>query len=211
MNLFGRKERENEIKQMGRLPPGQALTNKFPVLHYGGVPHYDLAKWDFRLFGEVEEVRRLSWEEFNMLPKRAITMDIHCVTRWSKFDTLWEGVWLPDLIEAGLVKLKPTARYIIEHCENGFTTNLDLEYFLKPTTLLATKFNGIPLEPEHGFPVRVVVGAAAGQGRDPDTRYFWKGGKWLRGLEFSTLDRPGFWEQAGYHNIARVWTEERFE
>jgi DMSO/TMAO reductase YedYZ molybdopterin-dependent catalytic subunit len=211
MNLFGRKEQENEIRKMGRLPPGQALTNKFPVLHYGAVPHYDLTKWDFRIEGEVEEPKRFTWEEFNQLPMRQVTMDIHCVTRWSKFDTVWEGVWLPDLIEQGIIKLKPTAKYVIEHCEYGFTTNLDIEHFMKPTTLLATKYNGQPIEPDHGFPLRVVVGAVKDSAQDPDTRYFWKGGKWLRGLEFSSVDKPGFWEQAGYHNIARVWPEERFE
>jgi DMSO/TMAO reductase YedYZ molybdopterin-dependent catalytic subunit len=211
MNLFGRKEQENEIKKMGRLPPGQALTNKFPVLHYGSVPHYDLTKWDFRIDGEVEEPKRFTWDEFNKLPMRQVTMDIHCVTRWSKFDTVWEGVWLPDLIERGILKLNPSAKYVIEHCENGFTTNLDIAHFMKPTTLLATKYNGQPIEPDHGFPLRVVVGAVKEDAQDPDTRYFWKGGKWLRGLEFSGTDKPGFWEQAGYHNIARVWPEERFE
>ncbi len=211
MNVFGRRDRENEIRRMGRLPPGQALTEKFPVLHYGPVPAYDMTKWDFRIFGEVEEERRFTWEEFQRLPMRAINMDIHCVTRWSKFDTLWEGVWLQDLIDQGIVKLKPTAKYVIEHCEYGFTTNLDIEHFLRPTTLLAVKYNGQPLEPDHGYPLRVVVGATPEQAQDPDTRYFWKGGKWLRGLEFSAVDKPGFWEQAGYHNIARVWPEERFE
>jgi DMSO/TMAO reductase YedYZ molybdopterin-dependent catalytic subunit len=211
MNLFGRKDKETEIRKMGRLPPGQALTEKFPVLHYGSVPNYDLAKWDFTIYGEVEEPRRFTWQEFQQLPTRQVNMDIHCVTRWSKFDTVWEGVWLPDLIEQGIVKLKPAANYVIEHCEHGFTTNLDLAHFLKPTTLLATKYNGQPIEPDHGFPLRVVVGAVPGGSQDPDTRYFWKGGKWLRSIEFSATDRPGFWEQAGYHNIARVWPEERFE
>jgi DMSO/TMAO reductase YedYZ molybdopterin-dependent catalytic subunit len=211
MNLFGRKEQENEIKKMGRLPPGQALTNKFPVLHYGSVPHYDLTKWDFQISGEVEEPKRFTWDEFNKLPTRQVTMDIHCVTRWSKFDTLWEGVWLPDLIEQGILKLKPAAKHVIEHCEYGFTTNLDIEHFMKPTTLLATKYNGQPIEPDHGYPLRVVVGAVRETAQDPDTRYFWKGGKWLRRLEFSATDKPGFWEQAGYHNVARVWPEERFE
>ena len=201
MNLFGRKDQENEIRKMGRLPPGQSLTNKFPVLHYGAVPRYDLTKWDFQITGEVEEAKRFSWEEFNQLPMRKVTMDIHCVTRWSKFDTVWEGVWLPDLIEKGIIKLKPTAKYVIEHCEYGFTTNLDIEHFMKPTTLLATKLNGEPIE----------VGAVKESAQDPDTRYFWKGGKWVRSLEFTSVDRPGFWEQAGYHNIARVWPEERFE
>lgn len=211
MSLFGRRDKENEIRKMGRLPPGQALTEKFPVLHYGPVPRYDMTKWDFRIFGEVEQERRFTWDEFQQLPMRTVTMDIHCVTRWSKFDTLWEGVWLQDLIDQGIIKLKPTAKYVIEHCEYGFTTNLDIEHFLKPTTLLAVKYNGQPLEPDHGYPVRVVVGATRDQAQDPDTRYFWKGGKWLRGLEFSAVDKPGFWEQAGYHNIARVWPEERFE
>ncbi|MCS7060274.1 MAG: sulfite oxidase-like oxidoreductase [Anaerolineae bacterium] len=211
MNVFGRREKESDMRKMGRLPPGQALTEKFPVLHYGPVPHYDMSKWDFRIFGEVEEEKRFTWEEFQRLPMRTVTMDIHCVTRWSKFDTAWEGVWLKDLIDQGIIKLKPTARYVIEHCEYGFTTNLDLEHFLKPTTLLAIKYNGQPLEPDHGYPLRVVVGALPQHAQDPDTRYFWKGGKWLRALEFSAVDKPGFWEQAGYHNIARVWPEERFE
>jgi DMSO/TMAO reductase YedYZ molybdopterin-dependent catalytic subunit len=212
MNLFNRrKDRENEIKMMGRLPPGQALTEKFPVLHYGSTPHYDLSKWTFRIYGEVEEPKQFTWEEFNRLPMREATMDIHCVTRWSKFDTRWKGVWLPDLIEQGIIKLKPTAKYVIEHCEYGFTTNLDIEHFMKPTTLLATEFDGKPLDADHGYPLRAVVGAAKDNAKDMDTRYFWKGGKWLRALEFTQQDHPGFWEQAGYHNIARVWPEERFE
>ena len=212
MNLFGRKDKENEIKAMGRLPPGQSLTEKFPVLHYGQVPDYkDMSKWDLTIYGEVEERKTFTWEEFQKLPTRQILMDIHCVTRWSKFDTTWEGVWLPDLIEQGIIKLKPTAKFVIEHCEHGFTTNLDLQHMLRPTTLLATKYNGQPLSDDHGFPLRVVVGMVKETAQDPDTRYFWKGGKWLRGLEFAREDHPGFWEQAGYHNIARVWPEERFE
>jgi len=212
MNLFNlRKEHENEVKAMGRVPPGQSLTDKFPVLHYGSVPHYDLSKWTFAVRGEVEDLKQWTWEEFNKLPMREITMDIHCVTRWSKFDTKWKGVWLPDLIEQGIIKLKPTAKFVIEHCEYGFTTNLDIAHFMKPTTLMATEFDGKPLEADHGWPLRVVVGAVKVNAKDPDTRYFWKGGKWLRALEFTQADRPGFWEQAGYHNIARVWPEERFE
>ena len=212
MNLFNpRKDRENEIKSMGRLPPGQSLTEKFPVLHYGSVPHYDMTKWTFRVYGEVEESRQWSLQDFQKLPMREIKMDIHCVTRWSKFDTAWKGVWLPDLIEQGYIKLKPVAKFVIEHCEYGFTTNLDIDHFMRPTTLLATEFNGQPLDPDHGYPLRVVVGAVKENAKDPDTRYFWKGGKWLRALEFTQTDRPGFWEQAGYHNIARVWPEERFE
>jgi DMSO/TMAO reductase YedYZ molybdopterin-dependent catalytic subunit len=216
MNLFNpRKNKEEEVKMMGRLPPGQSLTERFPVLHYGSIPSYsqkhDLSQWDIRFYGEVEEVKTFSWDEFNKLPMREITMDIHCVTRWSKFDTTWKGVWLPDLIEQGILKLKPSAKFVVQHCEHGFTTNLDMEHMVKPTTLLATEFNGQPLDPDHGYPLRVIVGAFKATSQDPDTRYFWKGGKWLRGLEFTTQDHPGFWEQAGYHNIARVWPEERFE
>src|SRR5215212_1096863 len=113
MNLFGRKDKENEIKTQGRLPPGQSLTERFPVLHYGSVPRYgDLSKWTLEFYGEVEERKSFTWEQFMQLPMREITMDIHCVTRWSKFDTVWKGVWLPDLIEQGIIKLKPTAKYV---------------------------------------------------------------------------------------------------
>ena len=216
MNLFNpRKNKEEEVKMMGRLPPGQSLTDRFPVLHAGSVPSYsskkDLSQWDFTIYGEVEERKTFSWDEFLKLPMREITMDIHCVTRWSKFDTTWKGVWLPDLVEQGIIKLKPSAKFAIQHCENGFTTNLDMAHMVKPTTLLATEFNGQPLDADHGYPLRIIVGAFKEQSKDPDTRYFWKGGKWLRGLEFTAQDHPGFWEQAGYHNIARVWPEERFE
>lgn len=212
MNLFNpRKDKENEIRSMGRIPPGQALTERFPVLHYGSVPRYDLSKWNFRIYGEVEKEVSFTWEEFQKLPMREITMDIHCVTRWSKFDTAWKGVWVKDLIDQGIIKLKPNANFVIQHCEHGFSTNLDLAHMLRPTTLLATEFDGKPLDPDHGYPLRVVVGMVKETAQDPDTRYFWKGGKWLRSLEFTQQDHPGFWEQAGYHNIARVWPEERFE
>ncbi len=210
-----RSNAEKKVLEAGydpaRLPPGQYLTEKWPVLHAGSVPGVDLETWDLRIWGEVENEVRLSWVELNALPRTENTQDIHCVTRWSKFDTLWKGVWLPDLIEQGIIKLKPTARFVVEHCEHGFTTNLDIAHFMKPTTLLATEFDGKPLDPDHGYPLRVICGAVRENAKDPDTRYFWKGGKWLRSLEFTESDRPGFWEQNGYHNIARVWPEERFE
>ena len=138
------------------------------MLHYGSVPRYgDLSKWTLEIYGEVEERKTFTWEQFMQLPMREITMDIHCVTRWSKFDTVWKGVWLPDLIEQGIVKLKPTAHYVIEHCEHGFTTNLDVEHFMKPTTLMAIEYNGQPLEPDHGYPMRVIVGAVKEAGPGP--------------------------------------------
>ena len=207
-SIFGRKEDEEKVKQEGRLPPGQSLTNRFPVLHYGPVPRFDPNTWDLRLFGEVEEEKRFNWDEFNQLPRSTVTMDIHCVTRWSKFDTAWEGVALKTLVDQGLIKLKPTAHYLLQHCEYGFTVNIPVEVALSPNFLLATHFNGQPLELDHGYPMRGVVGHITGT--DYKTPYLWKGGKWLRGLEFLNKDRLGFWEQAGYHNEADVWKEQRF-
>jgi len=209
-SLFGRREQEERVKSEGRLPPGQALTNKFPVLHYGPVPKFNPATWDFRMFGLVEEEKRWTWEEFNRLPRRKIKMDIHCVTRWSKFDTEWEGISVKDMVDQGLIRLKPEARFVMQHCEYGFTVNAPLSVVLSDVFLLATHYNGQPLEPDHGYPLRGVAGALPGQHSDDD-RYLWKGGKWLRGLEFIAQDRPGFWEQAGYSMSARIWDEERFQ
>jgi DMSO/TMAO reductase YedYZ molybdopterin-dependent catalytic subunit len=207
-NIFGRREDEERIRKEGRLPPGQALTNRFPVLHYGPVPPFNAATWDLRLFGEVEQEVRWNWEEFSQLPHSRLKMDIHCVTRWSKFDTEWEGVSLKALVDSGLLKLKPTAKYLLQHCEYGFTVNVPVEVALAPNFLLATHFDGKPLEPDHGYPLRGVVGHIPGANHS--TPYFWKGGKWIRGLEFLAHDRLGFWEQAGYHNEADVWKEQRF-
>ncbi|HLF25600.1 MAG TPA: molybdopterin-dependent oxidoreductase [Anaerolineae bacterium] len=209
-NLFGRREQEETVRKMGRLPPGQALTQKFPVLHYGPVPSFNPTTWDFRVFGLVEEEKRWSWEEFNRLPRRKIKMDIHCVTRWSKFDTEWEGLHLQDLIDQGFIRPKPEARFIMQHCEYGFTVNIPIEVALGEQFLMATHFNGQPLEPEHGYPLRGVAGALPETPMDENDRYLWKGGKWLRGLEFMAGDRPGFWEQAGYSMSANIWREERF-
>ncbi len=207
-SIFGRKEDEERVRREGRLPPGQALTNRFPVLHYGPVPRFDPASWDFRVFGEVEQEQRWNWDAFQKLPRTRAKMDIHCVTKWSKFDTEWEGVALKALVDEGLVRLKPAARYLLQHCEFGFTVNLPLEVALQPNFLLATHFNGQPLEPDHGYPLRGVIGNIPGSAYT--TPYLWKGGKWLRGLEFLARDRLGFWEQAGYHNDADVWKEQRF-
>ena len=208
-SFFMRKAEEERVKKEGRLPPGQALTKKFPVLHYGAVPPFDPLSWDFRVWGEVEAPLRLTWEEFERLPRTTLKMDIHCVTRWSKFDTLWEGVSVRTLVERDLIRLKPGAKYVIQHAEYGFTVNLPLEVVLQENFLMATHYEGLPITPEHGFPLRGVVGAIP-QRSDLKTPYLWKGAKWLRGLEFSAVDKPGFWEQAGYHNDADVWKEERF-
>ncbi len=208
-SFFRRKDHEERVRQEGRLPPGQALTQKFPVLHYGQVPPFNPATWDFRVWGEVEKPGRWTWDEFNQLPRASLKMDIHCVTRWSKFDTLWEGVLVRTLLEQGAIKLLPEAKFVMQHAEYGFTVNLPLEVILQENFLLATHYDGQPLTPDHGYPLRGVVGAIPNRD-DLSTPYFWKGAKWLRGLEFMPRDRRGFWEQAGYHNHADVWKEERF-
>lgn len=207
-HIYQRQEEEKRIQDEGRLPPGQSLTLKFPVLHYGSIPAVDLETWDFRIDGAVEKPLHLNWAEFSALPTVEIRMDIHCVTRWSKFDTLWRGVSLKTLMDQGLLKPLPAARFVIQHAEYGFTTNLPIEVALAENFLLATHYNGEPIAPEHGYPLRGVVGFIPGRS-DLKTVYFWKGAKWLRALEFSIEDRPGFWEQAGYHNDADVWKEER--
>jgi DMSO/TMAO reductase YedYZ molybdopterin-dependent catalytic subunit len=204
-----RRETEERIKSEGRLPPGQALTLKFPVLHYGPVPDFNPATWTFRIWGEVEQEHELSWDAFNELPRTEIKMDLHCVTRWSKFDTVWEGVTIKTLVNEGLLILKPSASHVMQHAEHGFAANLPIEVVLQDNFLLATHFDGEPLTPEHGYPLRGVVGYIPGR-EDLDTPYLWKGAKWLRSLEFMPKDRRGFWEQAGYHNRADIWKEERF-
>lgn len=206
--MFARKEEEERYRHEGRLPPGQSATQKFPVLHYGPVPKFDPATWEFRVWGEVEQERRWNWEEFQQLPRTKLKMDIHCVTRWSKFDTEWEGVSIRQLVDQGVIRLKRTAEYLLQHCEYNFTVNVPVEVALADNFLLATHFNGEPLTPDHGYPLRGVVGSIP-ERDDLLTPYFWKGGKWLRGLEFLEQDRLGFWEQAGYHNRADIWKEER--
>ena len=204
-----RRKEEERIRKEGRLPPGQSLTLKFPVLHYGPIPAFDPTTWDFRVWGEVEEEKSWSWEAFNQLPRTMLKMDIHCVTRWSKFDTQWEGISVKTLVDEGLIKIKPSATHVMQHAEYGFTVNLPLEVILQDNFLMATHFNGKPLDPDHGYPLRGVVGHIPAQS-ELESPYLWKGAKWLRGLEFMPRDRRGFWEQAGYHNRADVWKEERF-
>ena len=198
-----RSKAERKARELGydpaRLPPGQYLTEKWPVLHAGNVPHYsDLATWTFRVLGEVENELELSWEQFNELPQSSNVQDIHCVTRWSRFDASFEGVHWSEL--AKLVRPKPTARFVIAHAEAGFTSNVPLSFLEDPNALLATQADGEPLSPEHGYPLRLVIPG----------KYFWKSAKWLRALELSSIDRPGFWERYGYHNDADPWRQERY-
>ena len=211
MGIFDndRKQEEDRIRSENRLPPGQSLTLKFPVLHYGPIPPFTPATWDFHVWGEVEEEKRWTWDEFLQLPRTQVTMDIHCVTRWSKADTLWEGVSLKTLIDEGFIKPKSNATHIMQHAEHGYTTNLPLAIALQDNFLLATHFEGEPLSPDHGYPLRGVIGHIPAGG-ELVTPYLWKGAKWLRSLEFMSADRKGFWEKAGYNNRADVWDEERF-
>jgi DMSO/TMAO reductase YedYZ molybdopterin-dependent catalytic subunit len=208
-DLFRRRDQEENVKKEGRLPPGQSLTNKFPVLHYGPVPKFNPATWDFRIWGEVESEICLNWDEFQRLPRTSMTMDIHCVTRWSKFNTTWEGVLVRTLVDEGFLRVKTSARFVMQHAEYGFTVNLPLEVVLSDNFMLATHYDGAPITPDHGYPLRGIVGNIVGRD-DLMVPYFWKGAKWLRGLEFMANDRLGFWEQAGYHNEADVWKEQRF-
>jgi len=200
--MFGegneRKTLERAMREAGRLPPGQSLTLKWPVLHEGEVPRFDPRTWDFRIRGLVEKPVRLTWEEFTRLPIKEIVQDMHCVTRWSRFDVRWEGVPFTEV--AKLVQLKPEAKFVMVHGENDYTTNVPLEDLMRPTTLFALKENGEPLPPEHGYPVRLVV----------PHLYAWKSAKWVRGLEFLPQDAPGFWERNGYHMHGDPFKEERY-
>jgi DMSO/TMAO reductase YedYZ molybdopterin-dependent catalytic subunit len=181
-----------------RLPPGQYLTEKWPVLHAGTVPAVDLASWDLTISGEVERPLTLTWEQLLELPSREITVDIHCVTRWSRFDTTFRGVHWSEL--AKLVAPKPTGRFVVAQGEQGFTANVPLAAIEDEDALIAYEADGEPLTPDHGWPVRLVV----------PSRYFWKSAKWLRGLELLDHDEPGFWERYGYNNNADYSKEERY-
>jgi DMSO/TMAO reductase YedYZ molybdopterin-dependent catalytic subunit len=197
-----RSKAEAKVVEAGydpaRLPPGQYLTEKWPVLHAGSVPKADLATWDLAVTGEVERDLTLTWEQLLELPSREVTVDIHCVTRWSRFDTTFKGVHWSEL--AKLVSPKPSVRFVIAHAEQGFTANMPIDAIEDENALIAYEADGEPLTPDHGRPVRLVV----------PSRYFWKSAKWLRGLELRSTDEPGFWERYGYHNDANYWQEQRY-
>ncbi len=181
-----------------RIPPGQTVTAKFPVLHYGSVPSIDLANWDFQVFGLVQEPLLFTYEEIQAMPRERIVADIHCVTGWSKLDTEWEGVKFVELVRR--LQVLPQARFVEVRAEAGFTTSLPLDVIMDDDVLLAYIYDGAPLAPEHGWPLRLVV----------PKKYFWKSAKWIRGLEFMAEDRLGFWERNGYNNSADPWKEERY-
>jgi DMSO/TMAO reductase YedYZ molybdopterin-dependent catalytic subunit len=207
--LFGegseRKKLEQQMRSEGRLPPGQSLTLKWPVLHEGSVPRTDLRTWDFRIDGLVEEPVRLTWEEFNKLPRTEIRCDIHCVTRWSRFDNRFEGVLFTEVMK--LVTLKPAsaadgpeAHFAMVRGEHGYTANLPLDDLMRPATIFAFSHDGEPLTADHGGPLRLIV----------PHLYLWKSVKWVRGFTLIAEDEPGFWEQNGYHIYGDPWKEERF-
>jgi DMSO/TMAO reductase YedYZ molybdopterin-dependent catalytic subunit len=202
LEIVFRSRAEKKVADAGydpsRLPPGQYLTEKWPVLHAGTVPDTDLATWDFRVWGEVENPITLDWEQFNDLPMTENVQDIHCVTRWSRFDTRFGGVHWREL--AQLVRPKPSARYVVAHAEQDFTANVPLDFLEHEEALLATEADGEPLTPDHGWPLRLVIPG----------KYFWKSAKWLRGIELRAGDQPGFWERYGYHNDADPWREQRY-
>ena len=181
-----------------RLPPGQVLTSKWPVLTYGATPRVDLMRWTFRCFGLVEEEVSWTWPEFQKLPRVRVTSDIHCVTRWSRFDNRWEGVAIREIF--GRARVRSEAVAAVATTEEGYTTNIALEDLKGEDVLLATKHDGGDLEPEHGGPCRLVV----------PKLYFWKSAKWIRSLELKEFNPPGFWEVNGYHMRADPWKEERY-
>jgi DMSO/TMAO reductase YedYZ molybdopterin-dependent catalytic subunit len=201
MPLF-RSKAEEKVRNAGfdpaRLPPGQYLTEKWPVLHAGDVPDVDLATWTLSLTGEVEEPVTLTYDELRALPATEVTTDIHCVTRWSRFDAGFKGVHWREL--AKLCRPKPSARFAIAHAEHGFTANMPLSALDDDQALVVYEADGEPLTPDHGWPVRLVI----------PTKYFWKSAKWLTGIELSAVDKPGFWERYGYHNDADYWKEQRY-
>jgi len=181
-----------------RVPPGQYVTQKWPVLHYGSVPRTDLGNWSFKVWGEVDKPFDFNWAEFQRMPRKSVHTDIHCVTRWSRLDADFDGVPIQHILERA--QLKPSARFVLVHAEQGYTANLPVGVLDDEDVLLADVADGEALTPDHGYPLRLLV----------PKRYFWKSAKWVRGLQFLANDRPGFWERYGYHNDADPWLEQRY-
>ncbi len=192
------KKAELPADKAERVPPGQYLTEKWPVLHYGTVPRFDPKTWDFRVFGKVEHEVTMKWDEFARLDQQLVQADMHCVTTWSRLDQRWEGIPFAKIVE--LAKPTAEAKFVIAHSEYGFTANIPIEFCLRDDCLIALRANGEPLTGEHGSPARLVV----------PRLYAWKSAKWLRGIEFSAVDKPGFWERNGYHNRGDPWKAERY-
>jgi DMSO/TMAO reductase YedYZ molybdopterin-dependent catalytic subunit len=192
----GFKGRPRDRSVSDRLPPGQYLERGFPVLSTGPTPHTPLSEWTFSITGEVDDTKRWTWKEFRDLPSESITRDIHCVTKWSKFDTTWQAVSVDTLLE----HVDSAADYVMAFCDGGYTTNLPLEDLTGGKAWVAFAFDGQPLDPEHGGPARLIV----------PHLYFWKSAKWVRGLQLMNEDAPGFWETYGYHMYGDPWLEQRY-
>jgi DMSO/TMAO reductase YedYZ molybdopterin-dependent catalytic subunit len=191
--FHGRREDDADAS---RLPPGQYLTRDFPVLSAGPTPHTPLDEWSFAVGGAVGAARSWTWEEFIALPTETVTKDIHCVTKWSKFDTSWTGVPVSTLLE----DTQPWGKFVVAWCDGGYTTNLPLADVLDGKAWVVYQYEGEPLDPEHGGPARLLV----------PHLYFWKSAKWIRGINLGDHDEPGFWEGYGYHNYGDPWKEQRY-
>ncbi|MFN8021892.1 MAG: sulfite oxidase-like oxidoreductase [Acidimicrobiales bacterium] len=199
MGFFDRNRKELVARGLdpARLPPGQYLTDRFPVLHVGDVPEYAPGQWDLTITGMVDRPFTVDLEQLRAMPAVTLTFDIHCVTKWSKFDTTWTGVRVRDLLERAGVQSGAT--HVIEHAEYGYTTNLPIADITTDEAIVAYEFEGEPIEPIHGGPVRIVV----------PHLYFWKSAKWVRALEAKDRDEAGFWERNGYHMYGDPFTEQR--
>ena len=202
MSLFGdlgtRKELENRARAEGRLPPGQSLTLKWPVLHHGGIPAFNSDKWDFKVSGDVEQPKRLTWDQFRALPQTDTMSDFHCVTRWSRLDNRWKGVLFTDVLR--LVQPRADAQFALVLAEEGYTANIPLADLQRPDVLFAFEHDREPLTAEHGGPLRLIV----------PHLYAWKSVKWVRGFMLLNHQRLGFWERNGYHAYGDPWKEQRY-
>ncbi len=198
LNKLGRITQIRPDRTRPDAPPGQFVTDKFPVLTYGPTPRIDLADWKFDISGLVDEKITLDWQQFGDLPQVTLDAEFHCVTQWSKLQNTWQGVLFTDLVK--LISPSSDAKYVMAHCYGGYTTNIALDVLMDDDVLFAHSHDGEPLTPPHGGPLRLVV----------PKRYGWKSAKWVNGIEFMAEDRPGFWEIRGYHMEGDPWREERF-
>jgi len=192
----GFRGKRRDAASSSRVPPGQYVVNDFPVLSAGPTPRVAFSEWTFVVEGEIDQPKKWTWEEFRKLPTEEVTKDIHCVTKWTKLDTAWKGVSVDTILEG----VETSAEYVMAFSYGGYTTNLPLEDVTGGKAWVAYEFDGQPLHPEHGGPVRLLV----------PHLYFWKSAKWVRGMEFLAEDAPGFWEEAGYHMRGDPWKEERY-
>ena len=198
LRKLGRRQTINQDLEGSEVPPGQFVTEKFPVLTFGAVPKIDLETWQFKVFGLVEQEVELNWDEFLRVEAKEVQAEFHCVTQWSRLENTWLGVSFSELMR--LVKPKPDALFAMVHCDGGYSTNLPLDVLLDDDVLFAYEHDGEALTPEHGWPLRLVV----------PKRYGWKSAKWVSGVELMAEDAPGFWELRGYHMRGDPWLEERF-